>query len=110
MQTPTGLLMLILQDLFMQDEVYDFGCIMNPNVDLKNVTVKLVKYGGGDNDNIFFFLKNVNLTGGEDNVIKFPAQVAPADMDRISLFFDFGGNPENTEVVIKNIVFQKTAN
>ncbi|MFZ1236470.1 MAG: hypothetical protein WAR39_05640 [Prevotella sp.] len=93
-----------------KDEVYDFGCIMNPNVDLKNVTVKLVKYGGGDNDNIFFFVKNVNLTGGEDNVIKFPAQVAPADMDRISLFFDFGGNPENTEVVIKNIVFQKTAN
>ena len=90
-------------------DVYDFGCIMTPNVDLKGVTVKLVKYGGGDNDNIFFFLKNVDLVGGEDNVIKLPAQVSPADMDRISLFLDFGGNPENTEVVIKDIVLKKTA-
>jgi hypothetical protein len=30
-------------------------------------------------------------------------------MDAISLFFDFGGNPEETEVEIRDIVFKKSA-
>ena len=87
-------------------EVYDFGCIMTPNTDLKNVTVKLVMNG---DDNTYFFANSVNLEADTENVIKFPAQVAPAAMPRISLFFDFGGNPADTEIVVKDIVFKKTA-
>lgn len=88
-------------------DTFDFGCVMTPNVDLTNVTIKLVKHGKA-NDGIFFFAKQVNLTGGEDNVIKFPAQVAPNDMDTIDLYLDFGGNPANTEVIVKDIVLKKT--
>lgn len=88
---------------------FDFGMLINPSNDLKAVTIKLVKNGGGDNDKIFFFEKKVDLVAGEDNVIKFPAQVSPDDMDRIALFFDFGGNPANTEIVMKNIVLKKSA-
>ena len=89
-----------------EGEVYDFGCIITPNADLKNVTVKLVMNG---DDNTFFFVNQVNLDADTENVIKFPAQVAPAAMPRISLFFDFGGNPADTEIEIKDIVFKKTA-
>lgn len=91
-----------------KDEVYDFGCVLKSNVDLPSVTVKLVKYGGGDNDNIFFFVNQYTLAEGEETVVKVPASTAPADMDRISLFFDFGGNPEGTVVEIKDIVFKKS--
>lgn len=90
-----------------KDDKYDFGCIMNPSTDLNNVTVKLVKHGE-KNDGIFFFANQVNLVGGEDNVIKFPAQVSPDDMESIDLFLDFGGNPENTTVTLKDIVLKKS--
>lgn len=89
-------------------DTFDFGCVMTPNNDLGNVTVKLVKHGEG-NEGVFFFTQTVNLKADEDNVVKFPAQVAPADMESIDLFLDFGGNPENTEVVIKDIVLKKSA-
>ena len=59
-------------------------------------------------DNTYFFANSVNLEADTENVIKFPAQVAPAAMPRISLFFDFGGNPADTEIVVKDIVFKKT--
>lgn len=89
-------------------DTYDFSCIMNPSVDLSNVTVKLVRHGKGNEGN-FFFAEQVNLTGGEDNVIKIPAKSADVNMETIDLFFDFGGNPANSQVVIKDIVLKKTA-
>lgn len=91
-----------------KDEVYDFGCIVKSNVDLPSVTIKLVKYGGGDNDNVYFFVKQFTFAADEETVVKIPASTSPDDMDRISLFFDFGGNPEGTVVEIKDIVFQKS--
>ena len=91
-----------------KDDVYDFGCKIKSNVDLSNVTIKLVKFGGGDNDKLFFFEKQVSVTADEETVVKIPGSVSPADMDRISLFFDFGGNPADTTVEIKDIVFRKS--
>ena len=85
-------------------ELYDFCCLMTPNVDLKDVTVKLTQTG---DDNNYFFAERVNLTAYEDNVIKFKSKECPLDMPKISLFFDFGGNPDNTEVVISKIYFEK---
>ncbi|MDO5035379.1 MAG: hypothetical protein Q4D93_00265 [Porphyromonas sp.] len=90
-----------------KDDIYDFGCIVKSNVDLHNVTFKLVKHGGGDNDNIFFFVNQYDFAADEETVIKILGSVAPDDMERISLFFDFGGNPEETQVTIKDIVFRK---
>ena len=85
-------------------ETYDFCCVMTPNVDLKGVTVKLTQTG---DDNNFFFAERVDLAAYEDNVIKFKGKECPADMPKISLFFDFGGNPDNTEVVMSKIYLEK---
>ena len=85
-------------------ENYTFCCLMTPNVDLNGVTVKLTQTG---DDNNFFFAERVNLAAYEDNVIKFKAKACPADMPQISLFFDFGGNPANTEVTISKIYLEK---
>lgn len=48
----------------------------------------------------------MDLTAYEDFVFKMPAIRAAKDMDRVSLVFDFGGNPENTEVTISGIIFK----
>ena len=85
-------------------ETYNFYCVMTPNVDLHGVTVKLTQTG---DDNNYFFAERVDLAAYEDNVIKFKAKACPADMPQISLFFDFGGNPDNTEVVLSKIYWEK---
>ena len=85
-------------------ETYNFYCVMTPNVDLHGVTVKLTQTG---DDNNYFFAERVDLAAYEDNVIKFKAKACPADMPQISLFFDFGGNPDNTEVVLSKIYLEK---
>lgn len=90
---------------------YDFRCVLNSSKSLKGVTVKLVHRNGDDgtdNAGNFFFDKKVDLTAYEDFVFKMPAIKATKDMDRVSLVFDFGGNPENTEVTISGIIFKES--
>ena len=48
------------------------------------------------------------FTPNDDNYNdKFKAKECPADMPQISLFFDFGGNPSNTEVTLSKIYLEK---
>ena len=42
----------------------------------------------------------------EDNKFWVASKKAPKEMHAISLVFDFGGNPANTKVTIKDIIFQ----
>jgi hypothetical protein len=84
---------------------YDFCCTLTSNEDLPGVTIKLVLEGGGDNDNIFYFADRHAITAYEPFVYKMP-NMPGIDMDKIALFFDFGGNAPDTEVEIKDICFQ----
>ena len=88
------------------DKKYDFCCTLTPTMDLPGVTIKLVLDGGGDNDNIFYFADRHDLTAYEPFVYKMP-NMDGIDMDKIALFFDFGGNPAGAEVEIKEICFQE---
>lgn len=83
---------------------YDFRCILNSNKDIRSVTVKLTKV---DDDNTFFFTKNIDLTAYEDYVFKMPAMDG-IDIDKINLVFDFGGNPANAEVTISSIILKES--
>ena len=85
------------------DKSYDFYCVLNSNTNIPNVTVKLVQTG---NDGYFFFQEQVALVAGQDFVLKKPYMSGMA-MDKISLFFDFGGNPDNTVVTVRDIIFQE---
>lgn len=87
-------------------KTYDFCCTVTPTKDLPGVTFKLVLDGGGDNDKIFFFEERLPLAAGEDFVFK-KTNMNGIDMDKIALFFDFGGNTEDTQAVIKDICFQE---
>ena len=87
-------------------KTYDFQCVLNVNQDHPGVTIKLVLSGGGDNDNIFYFADRHPLTADEDYVYRME-NMPGIDMEKISLFFDFGGCAENTVVNIKDIIFQE---
>lgn len=90
------------------ETAYDFCVTLNPSVDLKGVTVKLVQTDEPDvkHDDNFFFAEQVDLLGKEDNKFWVSTKKAPAAMHAISLIFDFGGNPADTKVTIKDVIFQ----
>ena len=88
------------------DKNYDFCCTVVPTEDLPGVTIKLVLDGGGDNDNVFYFADRHDMKAEEPFVYKMP-NMKGIDMDRIALFFDFGGNPAGAEATIKDICFQE---
>ena len=85
---------------------YDFSCILNSNKDLNGVTVKLVMDG---DDNVFYFADRIDLKAGEDYIF-WKSDMPGIDMERVNLFFDFGGNNAGTSINIRNIVLKDHAN
>ncbi len=88
------------------DKHYDFSCILNSDKDLNGVTVKLVMDG---DDNVFYFADRIDLKAGE-NYIFWKSDMPGIDMERVNLFFDFGGCQAGTTVNIFNIVLKDHAN
>ncbi|MDL2213325.1 hypothetical protein LJC72_00030 [Bacteroides sp. OttesenSCG-928-D19] len=82
---------------------YDFRCIFNSSQDINGVTIKLQLDG---NDDLYYFVERVDLKAYEDYTFK-KVDMPGIDMDKIRLVFDFGGNPDNTEVTISGIVLQE---
>lgn len=85
---------------------YDFSCILNSDKDLNGVTVKLVMDG---DDNVFYFADRIDLKAGEDYIF-WKSDMPGIDMERVNLFFDFGGCQAGTTVNIANIVLKDHAN
>ena len=85
---------------------YDFSCILNASQDLNGATVKLVMDG---DDNVFYFTDRIDLKAGEDYIF-WKSDMPGIDMERVNLFFDFGGNKAGTTVNIRNIVLKDHAN
>jgi hypothetical protein len=89
------------------DTKYDFSCTLLPTKDIKGVTLKLTDTASDDN---YFFTQRVDLTAGNETVVKLPANVlAKGAAAALKLVLDFGGNPADSEVSVYNIVLQKTA-
>ena len=86
---------------------YDFSCVLNSTNDIKGVTIKLTDVNSGDN---YVFVERVDLKAYEDYVF-YMSDVNNMTADaNCELFFDFGGNPANTSVTVKNIVVKDHAN
>ena len=85
---------------------YDFSCILNSDKDINGVTVKLVMDG---DDNVFYFADRVDLKAGQDYIF-WKSDMPGIDMERVNLFFDFGGCQAGTTVNISNIVLKDHAN
>ena len=85
---------------------YDFSCIINSSKDLNGATVKLVMDG---DDNVFYFTDRIDLKAGEDYIF-WKSDMPGIDMERVNLFFDFGGCQAGTTINISNIVLKDHAN
>jgi len=81
---------------------YDFRITMTATKDISQATVKLTQIG---DDNNFLFTKRVDLSAGKEVVATF-VDLPGVDMSSAKLVLDFGGNPDNTDVVIKDIILQ----
>lgn len=89
------------------DKKYDFSCVISSTTDIKGVTVKLTSV---ESDKNFVFAERVDLNAYEDKVFYLSEVNNLTENANCELFFDFGGNPENTEVTIKDIVVKDHAN
>ena len=85
---------------------YDFKCVLKSNNDHPGVTVKLVLSGGGENDNVFYFADAHPLAAEEEYVYEM-VNMPGIDMDKVSLFFDFGGCAAGTEVTVTDIILKE---
>jgi hypothetical protein len=84
---------------------YDFSCIINSDKDLNGATVKLVLDG---KDDVFYFADRIDLKAGQDYVF-WKSDMPGIDMDKVNLFFDFGGCEANTIINVSNIVLKNHA-
>ena len=87
------------------DTNYDFSCIINSDKDLNGATVKLVMDG---DDNTFYFTDRIDLKAGQDYIF-WKSDMPGIDMERVNLFFDFGGCQAGTNINISNIVLKNHA-
>ncbi len=83
--------------------MYDFQIVLTPNKDMKGVTVKLTMVG---NDDVFFTADRHDLTAYESNVIRYAGMIG-LDISKVKLVLDFGGNAEDTEVEVSDIILRK---
>lgn len=96
------------------ETAYDMRVTLKASNDIKGVTVKLVQTDEVDedgnaikHDGNYFFAEQVDLVADEETKFWRSTVKAPEAMQAISLVFDFGGNPDNTTVTVKDIILQK---
>ena len=84
------------------DQEYDFLAIIESNAAFK----AMVKLTDATDDNNYLFAKEQDLVeGGETRFVVRQCKLGnPAE--KMKLFFDFGGNPNNTEIRITKILLQ----
>lgn len=90
---------------FAANDVFDFSCVMLATADSR-VTVKLCQIG--DDDNVAFYNKDVQLKAGKLQVIKFTGcKFAKGAASPVKLIYDFGGCQAGVDFVIANIAIIK---
>ena len=87
-------------------KTYDFSCKINSTKDIKGVTVKLTDVSSGEN---FVFAERVDVKAYEEYIFYLTDVNNLKEDADCELFFDFGGNPAETEVTVSNIVVKDHA-
>lgn len=83
---------------------YDFLAVIESNAGFK----PMVKLTDANDDNNFMFADDSKalVEGGELRFIQSKVKLG-SPCEAMKLFFDFGGNPANTQIKISNIILQK---
>lgn len=84
------------------DLKYDFRMTIYSDKDIEGVTFKVTEDG---NDDKFYMADRVAAVAYEEKTYEW-TNLPGIDIDPVNIFFDFGGNPANTTVTVKDIIFQ----
>ena len=92
-----------------QNDAYNFSCTILTDQDCDGITVKLTESDDeAKHDDNFYFADRHNVKADEPFVYKMTGVTLPKnDAHALSLFFDFGGSPIGTNIVISDIIFEK---
>ena len=94
-----------------QNALVDFSVTILTDQDCNGVTIKLTETDDADgtkHDDNFYFADRHNIPAGEPFVYVVKGATLPKnDAHALSLFFDFGGSPIGTNIVISDIIFEK---
>ena len=94
-----------------QNDAYNFQCTILADSDCPGVTIKLTETDDADgtkHDGNFYFADRHDIKADEPFVYKMTSIRLPQnDAHALSLFFDFGGSPIGTNIVISDIIFEK---
>jgi hypothetical protein len=94
-----------------QADAYNFSCTILADNDCPGVTIKLTETDDADgtkHDGNFFFADRHDVNADEPFVYKVTGvKLSQNDAHALSLFFDFGGTPIGTSIVISDIIFEK---
>ena len=94
-----------------QADAYNFSCTILADNDCPGVTIKLTETDDADgtkHDGNFYFADRHEVKADEPFVYKMSGvTLSQNDAHALSLFFDFGGTPIGTNIVISDIIFEK---
>ena len=94
-----------------QADAYNFSCTILADNDCPGVTIKLTETDDADgtkHDGNFYFADRHDVKADEPFVYKMSGvTLSQNDAHALSLFFDFGGTPIGTNIVISDIIFEK---
>ncbi len=94
-----------------QADAYNFQCTILADNDCPGVTIKLTETDDADgtkHDGNFFFADRHDVKADEPFVYKMTGvKLSQNDAHALSLFFDFGGTPIGTNIVLSDIIFEK---
>lgn len=82
---------------------YDFRVTFYSTKALPGVTFKCVLNG---DDNVFYMADRVEVPEYDEVTFKW-VDLPGIDMEKMSIVFDFGGNPADTQVTVKDIIVQE---
>ena len=84
------------------NQEYDFLAVIESNQTFK----AMVKLTDASDDNNFLFAKETQLTAGSETRFVVRQCTLGNAAEKMKLFFDFGGNPTNTDIRITKIILQ----
>ena len=94
-----------------QNDAYNFSCTILADNDCPGVTIKLTETDDADgtkHDGNFYFADRHDVKADEPFIYKMTGvTLSQNDAHALSLFFDFGGTPIGTNIVISDIIFEK---
>ena len=94
-----------------QNDAYNFQCTILADEDCNGITIKLTQTdeaSGTKHDDNFYFADRHDVKADEPFVYTMKGVTLPKnDAHALSLFFDFGGSPIGTNIVISDIIFEK---